>query len=677
MVRKYQRKSERLKYGEDALKRSLEDLQQGRGLREVSREYGVPCRTLRRHRDGKVRSPGERHLGRYATVFPSDVEEALKEHIFDLESRLFGLTTLDVRKLAFHMAEEMKVPHPFRDGCAGEDWLRGFLIRHPDISLRKPQATSIHRAISFNKQLVKQFFDIYKGLLEKYNFESRQVWNMDETGVTTVQSPSKVLAKCGKRAVGSLTSAERGQLVTVVAACSAAGHYIPPMLIWPRKRLLDKLMDGTPPGSIAGTSDSGWTDGELFLRWLKHFQQWTQSSSTNPQLIILDGHQSHKYLPAILYAREHHIHMLTLQPHTSHKMQPLDRTVFKSLKAGYNVAAENYLRTSRGKAITVFEIGALVGKALNRTATPDKAIKGFQVTGLWPFDEEIFTEEDFAPSLLTEEADPGHSEETGAVDDAGPSGAGAVGDAGPSGAGAVDDAGRSGAGAVKDAGPSGAGAVDDAGRSGAGAVEDAGPSGAGAVGEAGPSGAGAVDDAGPSGADAVEDAGPSGAGAVGDAGPSGAGAVDDAGPSGADAVEDAGPSGARAEGDAGPSGEPPVSQMITSARKLLGDLSPLPKAQKRKRSRKTEKSTVLTSSPVKERLIEGHNKRKGGKPKPKKNKSVPDMNEDMTTCLICSMRFVHSCEEWIQCGTCKDWACVPCTDWTAAQAAYICDRCRE
>ena len=51
-------------------------------------------------------------------------------------------------------------------------------------------------------------------------------------------------------------------------------------------------MDGTPPGSIAGNSDSRWTrwtDGELFLRWLNHFQHWTHSSSTNPQLIILDG----------------------------------------------------------------------------------------------------------------------------------------------------------------------------------------------------------------------------------------------------------------------------------------------------------------------------------------------------------------------------------------------------
>ncbi|KAF0310281.1 CD209 antigen-like protein E [Amphibalanus amphitrite] len=60
-------------------------------------------------------------------------------------------------------------------------------------------------------------------------------------------------------------------------------------------------------------------------------------------------------------------------------MQPLDRTVFKALKAGYNIAVENYMRTSGGK-ITMFDMGQLIGKAFNRVATPDKAIKGFEVT---------------------------------------------------------------------------------------------------------------------------------------------------------------------------------------------------------------------------------------------------------------------------------------------------------
>ena len=49
----------------------------------------------------------------------------------------------------------------------------------------------------------------------RYKFEAKDIWNVDETGVTTVQRPSKIVAKCGTKQVGALTSAERGRLVTV------------------------------------------------------------------------------------------------------------------------------------------------------------------------------------------------------------------------------------------------------------------------------------------------------------------------------------------------------------------------------------------------------------------------------------------------------------------------------
>ena len=149
-------------------------------------------------------------------------------------------------------------------------------------------------------------------------------------------------------------------------------------------------MKGTPPNSVGAVSDSGWTDSEIFITWLKHFHEWTHSSKANPQLLVLDGHHSHKTLEAILFAREHGIHLLTLQPHTSHKMQPLDRTFFKALKANYNTAADNLMRSNPGKRVTMFDVGELFGLAYNRVATPEKAIKGFEVTGLWPLNELFF-----------------------------------------------------------------------------------------------------------------------------------------------------------------------------------------------------------------------------------------------------------------------------------------------
>ncbi|GBM03740.1 hypothetical protein AVEN_134958-1 [Araneus ventricosus] len=82
----------------------------------------------------------------------------------------------------------------------GTDWLYGFLKRYKNkVCLRFLENTSISRAMGFNKQDVEKFFDLLEGLYEKYKFSPCDIYNIDETGITTVPNkPSKVLALRGK-----------------------------------------------------------------------------------------------------------------------------------------------------------------------------------------------------------------------------------------------------------------------------------------------------------------------------------------------------------------------------------------------------------------------------------------------------------------------------------------------
>jgi hypothetical protein len=60
---------------------------------------------------------------------------------------------------------------------------------------------------------------------------------VDETGITVVQhKTSKVISLKGKRQVPSLSSAERGALVTVVTRMGASGHFVLLLLVFPRKK---------------------------------------------------------------------------------------------------------------------------------------------------------------------------------------------------------------------------------------------------------------------------------------------------------------------------------------------------------------------------------------------------------------------------------------------------------
>ena len=72
--------------------------------------------------------------------------------------------------------------------------------------------------------------------------------------------------------------------------------------------------------------------------WLVHFR--SQVTAEKKALLILDNHASHISLAAINFCQKHNIIMLSIPPSTSHRLQPLDCTLFEPLKTYYNQEIE-------------------------------------------------------------------------------------------------------------------------------------------------------------------------------------------------------------------------------------------------------------------------------------------------------------------------------------------------
>ena len=97
-------------------------------------------------------------------------------------------------------------------------------------------------------------------------------------------------------------------------------------------------------------------------------------------LLILDDHKTHtKSVPSIDYAHDNGVVLLYLTPHTSHKLQQLDRSFFKPLKAAFNAACSTWLRQHPGRRITFDQLGESFSAVYLKSAIIENAVSGLRL----------------------------------------------------------------------------------------------------------------------------------------------------------------------------------------------------------------------------------------------------------------------------------------------------------
>ena len=270
MVRSYKRKTGRASTPADIMLRAAKRVKcEHNSIRRVARDFGVPFRTLARYckkiTDEQLKGEDETTLrigyAAHRQVLSDGQEKELSTYLKQAADIYYGLSVKEVKKLAYQCAVGVNktIPPSWKENeMAGSDWFSGFLKRNKDFSIRSPEATSLSRATSFNKTNVALFFDNLQSVLNRHRLGPSDIWNMDETGVTTVQKPNKVVARKGFKQVGKMTSGERGTLVTVAVAVSATGSVVPPFFIFPRVHFREYFLTSAPPGSSGAANPSGW-----------------------------------------------------------------------------------------------------------------------------------------------------------------------------------------------------------------------------------------------------------------------------------------------------------------------------------------------------------------------------------------------------------------------------------
>lgn len=307
--------------------------------------------------------------------------------------------------MAYEYARKIKVPYPEswdKDSSAGEKWYRGFMKRHKRVlSLRKPENTSLNRVNSFNAEAVQSFYNNLDLVLGSASFEPYTIWNMDESGFSTVPNTfGKVIAERGSRKVGQITSQERGTLISMALTVNAAGGSIPPFFLFPLKNMQTKFMKHASPGAVGFANGSGYMKQTEFVSFMQHFIKYSNTSKERQHLLLLDNHTSHLSIEALDIAAENGVTLLSFPPHCTHKLQPLDVSVFGPVKSYYETEVLAWHRNHTNQRLEIADIPELACKAIDLALTPTNIKSGFRASGISPYNPNIFTDSDFVQARI-------------------------------------------------------------------------------------------------------------------------------------------------------------------------------------------------------------------------------------------------------------------------------------
>ncbi|XP_059064427.1 MFS-type transporter clz9-like [Cryptomeria japonica] len=258
-----------------------------------------------------------------------------------------GLEIIQLKSHVAHICETR--PNPFKNDFPGRSWWIAFHKRHPDLIIRTAEGLDRDRAVMLRPSIVTNFYDNLEKLYNASEYGPTKIWNCDEIG-----------------------------------------HSILGFYLFKAKRQLKNYIANCEPGACMVAQPYAWMTKELFLNGLYHFARSIPGgvSPTNKHLLIFDGHQNHVALTTIHEAKSLGIDLLTLPTHTSHKLQPLDVSVFSPFKAHFKSERSKWMAKHPHIEIRRTELVELASKAFKLALTSENIIVGFRRTEIWPLNKD-------------------------------------------------------------------------------------------------------------------------------------------------------------------------------------------------------------------------------------------------------------------------------------------------
>lgn len=280
---------------------------------------------------------------------------------------------------------------PFKEGRPDDKWYSSFRKRHPNLTLREPEALTKSRAI-ITEEYIRKWFRELNDFIAEHNLQEvvkdpRRVLNGDETSFSMCPKTGKVLAPKWCKNVYDLKKSSEKETITVLRVFSAAGETVHPMVVFPSVRPPASVVKSMPENWYLGRSDTSWMKSEIFYEYVVNWvNSWiTENDISRPVILFVDGHKSRMSLHLSIWCDENEIILHALPANTTHIMQPADVSVFKPLKSQWKKKVREWQsKHNIDNILTKNTFSPLLAEVLKMPSLPSAIIKGFERCGLFP-----------------------------------------------------------------------------------------------------------------------------------------------------------------------------------------------------------------------------------------------------------------------------------------------------
>ena len=209
---------------------------------------------------------------------------------------------------------------------------------------------------------------------------------------------------------GRITAASQDgsrEFISLLACISADLIAIPPALIYKGEYLQDTWFDDLQIGkdqAYFATSANGWSSNEIGKKWLVDiFDRHTKTKAKNRRrLLIVDGHSSHLNLEFIDLCDKRRIVLLVLPPHSTHRLQPLDVSLFSPLARYYTNRLNIFISTAYGHInMCKRTFWGVFLPAWKQAFSASNIASGWSKTGIFPYNPQTVLSQITKPKAPT------------------------------------------------------------------------------------------------------------------------------------------------------------------------------------------------------------------------------------------------------------------------------------